>query len=471
MKDVIVTRKKYHIVRSLPGCTVRQEGANGTVIETTVPADEDTPVFAHSGRWAIEGDENVTVTEVFNGAPSGGGAVKILADETLVSSLASKAGNNTFTGSNVFTQPVVFEGDSSMMSVVDLRGMTFEKISEYAIKYAAAWYTEKLYILADNTTHQPYKFFKTMKSLFGVSNTIKKIIHNSLGTLYHGSVFYGIKNYTPNISYCVVCSENGTGSDFDSWNLLEVNADFFEHYCPKKKIHMRGMGTSTIGSMKLTALKLEMQDTGWQCLMKNLVRELNIENPENASYVFYSADSTLKVAKVNDGFWEKVKTANYTFYGAKNLLSASMYPAALPLLTQAENMFAGCELKGDYVVNLLASLPSYESGTHALGLGVHVDYQNAESVIEAISAAEAKGWTLTVQWNGTATAAASMTYGMRKPPIFARVSERELSDGTTERTLDWGHYVTDPEGYEEFSSVEEAREHYGLPDESLTETE
>lgn len=69
MNDVIVTRHKYHIVRSLSGCTVRQEGANGTVIETTVPADEDTPVFAHSGRWAVEGDENVTVTEVFKLAP------------------------------------------------------------------------------------------------------------------------------------------------------------------------------------------------------------------------------------------------------------------------------------------------------------------------------------------------------------------------------------------------------------------
>ena len=73
MIDVIVTRHKYHIVRSLPGCTVRQEGANGTVIETTVPADEDTPVFAHSGRWTVEGDDNVTVTEVFSGALIAGG--------------------------------------------------------------------------------------------------------------------------------------------------------------------------------------------------------------------------------------------------------------------------------------------------------------------------------------------------------------------------------------------------------------
>ena len=68
MIKVLVTRGKYHIVRSLVGCKVRQEGANGTVIETTVPADEDTPVLAHSGRWTVEGDDNVTVTEVFNAA-------------------------------------------------------------------------------------------------------------------------------------------------------------------------------------------------------------------------------------------------------------------------------------------------------------------------------------------------------------------------------------------------------------------
>lgn len=97
MNDVIVTRHKYHIVRSLTGCTVRQEGANGTVLETTVPADEDTPVFAHSGRWSIEGDEDVTVTEVFSGAliaggNGGGGAavIKPATGETVIPLTASE---------------------------------------------------------------------------------------------------------------------------------------------------------------------------------------------------------------------------------------------------------------------------------------------------------------------------------------------------------------------------------------------
>jgi hypothetical protein len=104
-------------------------------------------------------------------------------------------------------------------------------------------------------------------------------------------------------------------------------------------------------------------------------------------------------------------------------------------------------------------------------LGIHVDHQNNEAVHAAKAAAEAHGWVMVIQWNGTPTAEASVTYGLRTPPIFARVGEIELPDGTVERVLDWGHYVTDPSGYEEFRSVEAAREYFGLPDESLTETE
>lgn len=472
MKDVIVTRKKYHIVRSLPGCTVRQEGANGTVIETTVPADEDTPVFAHSGRWSVEGDENVTVTEVFNGAPSGGGAVKILADETLVSSLASKAGNNTFTGSNVFNGAFRIEGNAAYMSVIDLRGMSSRTYKEYAIKNAAAWYTEVLYILA-NTHFRMYEFFGTMKDLFGATQTVKKIYIVSLGSVYYGSAFMNIKTYAPNISCCIVTGKTATNSDFDSWNILEVNADYFEHYCPNKKIHMRGMKTSTIGSMKLTGKMLERQDTGWMCLRKNAVRELNIADPKNASYVFYSEDSALKVARVNDGFWDKIQTANYAFYKAKGLLDLGMYPAALPALTQAANMFAGCELPGEYVVNLLASLPAYTDGaTHELGIGIHIDHQQNEEVLAAIAEAEEKGWTITVQWNGTATVQTAGTFAMGTL-IYAKTSERERSDGTTVLVLDWGHYVTNPERYETFRSLESAYRYFGIPmpEETSTETE
>ena len=40
----------------------------------------------------------------------------------------------------------------------------------------------------------------------------------------------------------------------------------------------------------------------------------------------------------------------------------------------------------------------------------------------------------------------------------------ELPDGTSERILEWGHYVTNWEenGYLEFSSVEEVEEYFGI---------
>lgn len=146
----------------------------------------------------------------------------------------------------------------------------------------------------------------------------------------------------------------------------------------------------------------------------------------------------------------------------------AIFESTLPSLKIGTQMFFSCILDKESTLRVLNSIPAYTSGTHELGIGIHIDHQTDEEVLAAIANAEAKGWTLTVQWNGTPTAQAATTYGLRKPPIYARVEERELPDGTVERRLDWGHYVTDPTGYEEFRSVEAAREYFGLPDEPLT---
>ena len=140
-------------------------------------------------------------------------------------------------------------------------------------------------------------------------------------------------------------------------------------------------------------------------------------------------------------------------------------------LSAADNMFSGCQLDAESVPRVLDGLPSYTSDTHKIGLGIHVDHENDETVLTSIANAEAKGWTLTVQWNGTPTAQSSTTYGLRKPPIYANIIEYKHPDGMTGRILDWGHYVTNTDGYEEFASIEEAREYYGLPDENIEEEE
>ena len=144
------------------------------------------------------------------------------------------------------------------------------------------------------------------------------------------------------------------------------------------------------------------------------------------------------------------------------------FDADLSKLSDGSMMLSEAQLNKKSALRIFNSLPAYTSGVHRFGIGIHVDHKNDEEVMAAIANAEAKGWTLTVQLRGTPTAQASVTYGLRKPPIYAKVGELELPDGTVERVLDWGHYVTAPTGYEEFRSVEAAREYYGLPDEPLT---
>ena len=154
-----------------------------------------------------------------------------------------------------------------------------------------------------------------------------------------------------------------------------------------------------------------------------------------------------------------------------------VFEVELPRVTSMYLAFSSSKLDKASVLRILNSIPAdpvtldatntykgYSPGKATLG--IHVDHQYDEEVLAAIASAEAKGWTLTVQWNGTPTAQATTTYGLRKPPIYARLIEEN-----GERYLDWGHYVTDPSWYEEFRSVEAAREYFGLPDEDLTETE
>ena len=157
----------------------------------------------------------------------------------------------------------------------------------------------------------------------------------------------------------------------------------------------------------------------------------------------------------------KVATTSSSTGMFESCSKLSVCSVGFPALNQADRMFYACILDKASAIIVLNSLPSYNSGTHVLGIGIHVDHQQDEEVLAAIANAEAKGWALTVQWNGTATSTASvMRFGQL---IYAKVVENERPDGTTERVLDWGHYVTNPEGYETFRSLESAYEYFGLP--------
>jgi len=112
------------------------------------------------------------------------------------------------------------------------------------------------------------------------------------------------------------------------------------------------------------------------------------------------------------------------------------------------------------VLEIVDMLETYTSGSRPITLSIHIDYKNDEEVLAAIANAEAKGWTVSLQWNGTPTSTAStLSFGQL---IYAKVGEMERPDGTTERYLNWGHYVTDTTGYETFRSLASAYEYFGL---------
>ena len=150
-------------------------------------------------------------------------------------------------------------------------------------------------------------------------------------------------------------------------------------------------------------------------------------------------------------------------------------PAALNLmsLSNGKKMFYGCQLDRDSALRVLTTIPAHTSGDHPLTIGIHVDHQADEELLAAIDAATDKGWTVTIQWNGTAT---SSTFALRPtptPPVYTKCVQNEYGlyvDATNARySVEWGHIITSPDGkspeelgYQQFNSLEEALNQWGL---------
>ena len=132
------------------------------------------------------------------------------------------------------------------------------------------------------------------------------------------------------------------------------------------------------------------------------------------------------------------------------------------LKTAVSGLCASAQLTKDSALFLLNTIPDWADGaSHIISLGIHVDHQTDEDIINAIAEAEAKGWTLTVRWNGTPGTSTASTFALRRRPVWAKLGE-PMEDGSP--ALDWGHYVTTAEenGYTEFASLEEAKEHFNI---------
>lgn len=186
-----------------------------------------------------------------------------------------------------------------------------------------------------------------------------------------------------------------------------------------------------------------------------------------------------------EGDWSAVTNAIGAFYNCPMTEGADV---ELPSLSTGNNMFYNSRTNKATVLKICNSLPTWTSGSHPIQFGIHVDHKydpevNAtlkrldanyeplnlpidETTGDYVEITEDKGWTLSVQWNGTATENAypnpAATYSLRPQvtPVYAKMGED--ADGKT--FLDWGHYVANWEenGYIEFASLEEAKEYFHI---------
>ena len=165
---------------------------------------------------------------------------------------------------------------------------------------------------------------------------------------------------------------------------------------------------------------------------------------------------------------EKIELNTSKLIKADGLYHSSLpltdFPLEYPALSTAPRMLMNCQITGYQAITILNSIPTWTDGkTHEITLGIHIDYQNDAEVLAAIENAKNKGWTVTVQWNGTPTSGIS-TLDLEE--IYARVTESEYGDYTDENGtrcyLDWGHYVTDTTDYKLFFSIYEAEQYFKL---------
>ena len=157
------------------------------------------------------------------------------------------------------------------------------------------------------------------------------------------------------------------------------------------------------------------------------------------------------------------------FYQCTALTS---FTSDLSSLSGGSGMFSKTILDKESALRVLNTIPTHTS-TRYLAIGIHIDYQADEEVLAAIAAAKYRGWTVTTQWNGTATASAFALRPTPAPPIYVKSVQEEhgeyVDSNNVRYMIDWGHEIHSPDdktpeelGYTLFDSLEAALTEWGL---------
>lgn len=141
------------------------------------------------------------------------------------------------------------------------------------------------------------------------------------------------------------------------------------------------------------------------------------------------------------------------------------------------------ELNKASVLPILNNLLTYDSATMTavptLTICMHTDLQADEEVQAALALASTavedggKGWQVTTQWNGTATASTFALRPTPPPPVYVKREQSEdgryVDSANVRYSVDWGHMVTSPDGrepeelgYTLFATLDDALTEWGL---------
>ena len=197
----------------------------------------------------------------------------------------------------------------------------------------------------------------------------------------------------------------------------------------------------------------------------------NLSSLTHGSSMFYNCSNLTT-------FTSNLSSLTNGDYMFDNCTALTSFSSDLPSLMDGVYMFYDCKLDAPSVKNIIDTINTY-SGSLTLGIGCNsttedkdlfaqeIGYADMTSLLAAL---QAKGWTVSAQYNGRPTT----TYSLRRPsedtlPVFVKLDEDEKhadytsEDGSKKYRLNWFHETTgSTEGYTQFASLEEAIEHFNI---------
>lgn len=267
-----------------------------------------------------------------------------------------------------------------------------------------------------------------------------------------------------------------TKNDFNKY--LTSDGEFC-YPMPNANENIFGMYSATAYLASNSLLKkLELyipKDTlNYRCFQNNpnLV-EASVYNETNidSGYQFYNCPKLKKLKFITKGsvLWEYFCSGNTSLEEVEIVVKINNG-------LNFNQAFSGCILNKASALGVLNQMykPTYFiHGKNIATVGIHIDNQGDEDISLAIENAEKNGWTIEIQWNGTPSSQAAVTYNLRKRAIYAKKEQYEYGlycdNSDIKYTIHWAHEIYNPDGkspeelgYQEFASLEEALTTWGL---------